>query len=263
MMAGAVAASDAAGRLRGGVTVVAKMNPGATDREISGIKQFLNREPWVAQSMFTSADDVLAQELEYNAEIKDLIDENPFSAEFEIRVKPDYIYTDSLLHIRRTMEGLEAIDHVVLPVEMAEGITTMVSKVQIVLGIVAGILLLISIVLIFNTVSLSVYSRRLLIHTMKLVGATPGFIRGPFIRSGMISGAIAGAIAAGLIWLMAGWAQTRAADWGIEGVDFAQYHIYLACISGILIVCGTLICGIASLFATNKYIGASYDDYFK
>lgn len=262
-MAGAVAATDAAGKLRGGVTVVAKLNPGATEAEASGIKQFLSRAPWVAQSMYTSADDVLAQELEYNAEIKDLIDENPYSAEFEVRVRPDYIYPDSLLKIQRTLEGLEAVDHVVLPIEIAEGITTMVSKVQIVLGIVAGILLLISIVLIFNTVSLSVYSRRLLIHTMKLVGATPGFIRGPFIRSGMLSGAIAGGIASVVIWLLAGWAQSRAADLGLEMTDAGQYTLYLAAISGILIAAGTLICGLASVFATNKYIGATYDDYFK
>ena len=263
MMGAALAASDAAGRLRGSVTVVAKLNPGADDAEVSAMKRFLGAQPWVAESMYTSADDVLAQELQYNAEIKDLIDENPYSAEVELKVTPDYVHPDSLIQIQRSMECLEHVDHVVLPVEIARGISSMVSNVQIVLGAVAAVLLLISIVLIYNTVNLSVYSRRLIIHSMKLVGATPGFIRAPFIRSGLVSGAIAGVIASALVWLLAFWGHAQMSQWGIEMPDLAHSWQYLAGISAALIVAGTLLCGISSYFATNRYIGAAYDDYFK
>lgn len=263
MMGAALAASDAAGRLRGSVTVVAKLNPGADDAEVSAMKRFLGAQPWVAESMYTSADDVLAQELQYNAEIKDLIDENPYSAEFELKVTPDYVHPDSLIKIQRSMECLEQVDHVVLPVEIACGISSMVSNVQIVLGAVAAVLLLISIVLIYNTVNLSVYSRRLIIHSMKLVGATPGFIRAPFIRSGLVSGAIAGVIASALVWLLAFWGHAQMSQWGIEMPDLAHSWQYLAGISAALIAAGTLLCGISSYFATNRYIGAAYDDYFK
>lgn len=263
MMGAALAASDAAGRLRGSVTVVAKLNPGAGEAEVSAMKRFVGCQPWVAESMYTSADDVLAQELQYNSEIKDLIDENPYSAEFELKVMPDYVHPDSLIKIQRSMECLEQVDHVVLPVEIARGISSMVSNVQIVLGAVAAVLLLISIVLIYNTVNLSVYSRRLIIHSMKLVGATPGFIRAPFIRSGLVSGAAAGVIASALVWLLAFWGSAQMSQWGIEMPDLAHAWQYLAGISAVLIAGGTMLCGISSYFATNRYIGAAYDDYFK
>lgn len=263
MMGGAVVASDAAGRLKGSVTVVAKLNPGATEAEVSKTKQFLGAAPWVAESMFTSADDVLAQELQYNSEIKDLIDENPYSAEFEVKVNPDYASPDSLMKIQRSLECLEQVDHVVLPVEIARGISSMVSNVQIVLGAVAAVLLLISVVLIYNTVNLSVYSRRLVIHSMKLVGATPGFIRRPFVVSGLVSGAVAGLVASALLWLLAWWGTGQASSWGLEMAPFAQTWKYLAGISGVLVAGGMLLCCISSFFATNHYIGASYDDYFK
>lgn len=198
-----MAAQDAAHRLRGNVTLVAKLNLGSSDADVAKMKQFLAKAPWVAESMYTSADEVLSQELEYNADIKDLIDENPFSAEFEVKINENYVFADSLTKISRSLESLEQVDRVVLPMEIAEGISTVVSNVQIVLAVIAAALLLISIVLIYNTVSLSVYSRRLVIHSMKLVGATRGFIRGPFIRSGLASGAIAGVLASALMWLLA------------------------------------------------------------
>lgn len=263
MMVGGFIASEASGRLRGSVTVVVKLVPGATDQEVVKIKQYIGRAPWVAESMYTSAEDVLAQELEYNAEIKDLIDENPYSAEFEMKIKPDYVQGDSMAMIQRSLECLEPVDHVLLPVEIAHGISSMVSRVQVMLGAVAAVLLIISVVLIYNTVSLSVYSRRLIIHTMKLVGATPGFIRGPFIRSGLISGALAGLISSALLWACAMWVQTQAVGWGVDLPSPEICGKYLGCITAILILTGTLICGISSFFATNRYIDASYDEYFK
>ncbi len=263
MMTGAAAASAAAHRLRGSVTLVAKLNLGSTDADVAEMKRFFAKAPWTVESMYTSADEVLSQELEYNVDIKDLIDENPFSGEFEVRIDENYIYADSLAKISRQLESLEQVDHVVLPMEIADGISRMVSNVQIVLGIIAAALLLISIVLIYNTVSLSVYSRRLVIHSMKLVGATPGFIRAPFIKSGLASGALAGVIASAVMWLLLAWADSQAAALGLQMADLATGWQYMAGICAVLIVSGTLICGISSLFAANRYIGAAYDDYFK
>jgi cell division transport system permease protein len=74
-----------------------------------------------------------------------------------------------------------------------------IAKVNILLLIIAALLTFISFTLISNTVRLSVYSRRFLIHTMKLVGASWGFIRRPFMRQGLLVGILAAVLAIGVL----------------------------------------------------------------
>ena len=98
--------------------------------------------------------------------------------------------------------------------------------------------------LINNTVSLSVYSRRFLIHTMRLVGATPGFIRRPFVRSGAINGLIASVVACALVCT----ARIFAAGVDIIVARALSWPVLLAALT--------------SYFATNRYLAASYDEMF-
>ncbi len=126
-----------------------------------------------------------------------------------------------------------------------------------VLLIVAVCLLTISFVLINNTVRLTIYSRRFLIHTMKLVGATPGFIRRPFVVSNILQGLIAAAVAStvlgGLLWYLTTVDPEVMRAVGVDG---------LIAVLAALFVLGAAICGLSALLSANKYLRADYDEMF-
>ena len=182
---------------------------------------------------------------------------NPLSAEFEVKVKTHYANTDSLNKIEYELKQVPGIDSVQMHKDVVEAINSNIQNVAMVLIVVAAVLLIISFALINNTVRLTVYSRRFLIHTMKLVGANPGFIRRPFVTSSMTTGLIAsviatvllGAVLYYLVQFEAGWAEL------ITVVDIVIVFVSLT-------VVGALICGLAAAMAANRFIALNYDDLF-
>ena len=138
-----------------------------------------------------------------------------------------------------------------------EGVDSMLKRVGAVLLIVAAILLAVSVALINNTISLSIYARRFVIHTMKLVGATGGFIRRPFVMSGMVSGLIAGLAASAFLCGI---------RFYVERLDTAIARTlpweWVALVCVLLTLLGMSICVITAAVATNRYIRASYDEMF-
>lgn len=263
MIAGAIAAGEASRTLRSEVALIVKLDLQTTDQEVARFKRYVSEVPWAESSMYTSPADVLAQEMEHNADILELLDENPYSGEFEIKLTPAYACADSIAKVCRLVESLEYVDQAVAPAEIADNISRVVSRGQIALGIAAAALLLISVVLIYNTVSLSVYSRRMVIQSMKLVGATPGFIRSPFVRSGIASGVIAATAASAVICGLRLWAEAPAAQMGVGDIRTALPWTAMAAICVSLYVIGAAICGLSSLLAANRYISATTDDYYK
>ena len=112
--------------------------------------------------------------------------------------------TDNNL-MEQTVKEIEAIEGVVninAPYELAEGFTTLRNVLQLVSGGIIAVLLLVSLLIISNTVKLSMYDRKDEIAIMKMVGATNGFIRLPFVVEGFILGMVGAGVAFGLEWLL-------------------------------------------------------------
>ena len=141
---------------------------------------------------------------------------------------------------------------------MIDEINYTIGNIMIILAIIAATLVLISFVLINNTVRLTVYSKRFIIHTMKLVGATNGFIRRPFIINNLIHGIIASLITIIILASSLYYLQTIDYSWGQSISWLDATYIF----SGIIIA-GIIICTISAFFATNKYLRTKYDDLFK
>jgi cell division transport system permease protein len=127
---------------------------------------------------------------------------------------------------------------------------------MILLGI-ALVLLIISFALINNTIRLTVYANRFLIHTMKLVGATAGFIRKPFIQTQILSGIIAALIAITLLC------------WGLFYISKSMSEIWqvinrntLYIVAGSVLILGIFISLSANYFAVNRYLRMDRDDLF-
>lgn len=248
----------AAGRvtssLLGEVSVIVKISTVATPQETAEIGQEIEKTPYAARIVFTSADDVLAQEMENNADILDLIGQNPYNSEYEVILNPAYVHPDSITMVATRLSLMNHVDEVVSQAETVKSVTTAMAKASIVLSGAALIMLVISLVLIFNTVSIAVYGRRFIIRTMQLVGATPAFIRRPFLLAGMLTGFVAGVIAS---LLLIG-AHLYVASLGVSGfIDIPASETASICAG--MIVTGMAICTLAALVATNRYLNASYD----
>lgn len=116
---------------------------------------------------------------------------NPFTPTLEVRMKADYANGDSLKWISAEIKKMARVTDVAYQEDLMDKVNDNLQKLNIVLIALALLLMCVSYSLISNTVRLSVYSRRFLIHSMKLVGASWGFIRRPFVKNALIVGLLA------------------------------------------------------------------------
>jgi cell division transport system permease protein len=224
---------------------------------VNALKQRFNAEPYISSYEYLSPEEILQQEeKEIGEDIVAVLGVNPYQPEFNIRVKAAYASVDSINKIVEPLRQLDTVADVTVHTEMVREINANIHTLSLILLAVALALMLISFVLINNTVRLSIYSRRFLLHTMRLVGATGGFIRRPIILQNLLNGAIAGVLAClmlfGIVWAVRVEPDVeRALDWAGMLPVFA-----------LIVVVGMVICAAASWFATNKYLRQSYDDMF-
>lgn len=253
-----IAGSTGADMLKSNLGFIVKVERQAPETEINRLKQTMNTASYVASYVFSSAEEIMAAESEYLGEdITSLIDINPYGAEFDVKVKPEYASVDSIEVISASFSGDSAVETVLTESTIAAAINSTLERVGLMLVIVAVALLVISIVLINNMVHLAVYSRRFVIHTMKLVGATGSFIRKPFVMAGAVNGVISAAIASVLLVGMLAYGSK------VDPLLASCFSVELcAVVIAGMAVAGVVICTLASLFATNRYLRANYDDMF-
>ena len=231
----------------------------ATDAEVNQLKSKWTASPYTASVRYYSKEDALMNwEEETGENLMDVLGINPFSGELEVKVKADYASSDSINKIITPLKSLPYVHEVNVHTELVDSINRNINSVSLILIIITCALLFISFALINNTVRLTVYSRRFIIHTMKLVGAPGSFIRRPFINanvvSGIVSALIASAILAGTLYYLQG------IDSGIaSAITWPQ----AACVFAGILIIGIIICAVAALFATNKYLRLDYDDMFR
>lgn len=239
-----------------GFDVIVKNN--AEQKEIDELKRLWTSAPYVSSVKYISKEDaLLSWEKETGENLMEMIGVNPLSAEFEVRVKAQYVSVDSLNKIEYSLKNIPAIESIQMHKDIVEQINHNVNNIILVLGVVLVMLVVISFVLINNTVRLAVYSRRFIIHTMKLVGATPGFIRRPFVLTNVLNGFIASLVAMTLLSGLLYYAVEVNRDYaGLVGIE------QLAVVYAGMMLAGVLMCGMAAVFSTNRFIGLSYDELF-
>lgn len=159
--------------------------------------------PGVAQAEFISKE--RAQEIfreEFGEEAEVFFDGAFLPASIRVRVEPDYINTDSLNALVDEFASWNRVDEVVYNRPLLAKVQDNLRLLS-VIGISIGLLVLVaSIFLVANTIRLAIYARRLMIRTMKLVGATDGFIRKPFIVEGVLQGLISALLALFILWVL-------------------------------------------------------------
>lgn len=229
-----------------------------TEEEINAFKQRFSEANYVSSFTYHSPEEILNDwRTEMGEDLNELLDMNPFLPEFEVNVKAEYASADSLDAIMLPLSETAGVHEVNGHTEIVESVSNNLSKAMMILVIIMLALLPISLVLINNTVRLTIYSRRFTIHTMKLVGASRSFIRKPFLISNMLQGLIAGVLAGGLL------AGVYAYVWNTNEVpmDTLTQEMLIATCGGLLII-GPILCLLAAAWSTQRYLNRSYDELF-
>ena len=187
--------------VRESLTVTVMLGDEATNADALAMRKRLERKAWVKDITFISREQALEEQTEaMGTDPTDFLGgENPFTPSLEVHLAADYACTDSLLWISKRLKSNKMVTDVIYQKELVERLNSNLRKVTYVLLGIVGLLLLVTLVLINNTVRLSVYSRRFLIHTMKLVGASWGFIRRPFMLRALWIGLAASVLADGVL----------------------------------------------------------------
>lgn len=178
------------------ITVSAVLTPEADEADASALADELETSGYVKDVRIISKEEGTEEMKEIlGDDFMDVFEVNPIPVSLELQIAADYISNDSLSVIENSLRDYPAVDDVVYQQSLVELLNANLERIGLVAGVFVLLLLFISVVLINNTVRLNVYSKRFTIHTMRMVGATKGFITRPFVGQAFFQGLIAGAIA--------------------------------------------------------------------
>ena len=156
----------------------------------------LYHRPYSKNIDYISSDQALKEQTEaMGSDPSEFLGVNPFPATLEIQMHADYANRDSLKWIAKELRRNPKVADVAYQVDLMDSVNRNLTKVNLLLLVLALLLTFVSFTPINNMVRLSVYSKRFIIHTMKLVGASWGFIRRPFMAQALTIGIIAAFIA--------------------------------------------------------------------
>ena len=240
-----------------GFSIVLKEN--VKESQVKKLQKKLDIAPYVRATQYISKEDALKElEVELGENPKDLLGFNPLQASIEVKLRSDYAHPDSLVWIEKGLrKGTVAIDDIVYQKDLIQLVNDNIRRISLMLLGLAVVLMLISFALISNTIRLGAYSKRFIIHTMKLVGATPAFIRKPFIISNIVNGIIGAFIAMALLSGCVYYLLTEF-DNLYTLIDISS----LLWVFVIVLLLGVVLTAISAWFAVNRYIRMDRDNLY-
>lgn len=249
-----VVAKKVTADVRSGFEVVVIVDETASKGAVDTLTAALNSATYISEMKYASAEEV--NEL-WRSRLGDdeLAELSPFQAEYDLKVKPTWFSSDSLSVIVSQIKALPAVYDVKAPLDIAANVNRSINTVMLVLTVIAAVLLLITIVLIYNTVSMSIQARRVVIHTMQYVGARPGFIRRPYVGNSVLSGILAGVFASGVLTGILIWVRNVSPS-VFEYIGWQTAVVVFLCLAAAGVVVGV----VATVVAVNSYLRRSYVD---
>ena len=245
-----MSARDLIRQVKENVVLTVVMQEEATSDDVLRLTNILKVAPFVLDSRFISREEALQDHIESLGEDpQKFLGYNPLTDAFELRLKESYAQTDSIKVIDSRLSSLPYVEKVIYQADVVSALDKNLNKVVLVLLVIAIALLIIALVLIGNTIQLQIYSKRFLINTMRLVGATPWVIKWPFIRRNIWIGVEASVVACGLLALVYYYCYSQ---YGLS--LFPLNEMTIGCLVGVVMISGFVITFFASLMATNRYI---------
>jgi cell division transport system permease protein len=251
-------AKELADYLRESLSFSIMLDDNAKEPDIRMLQKDLDAKPYVKSTEYISKDAAaLKMKKELGEDFISFLGDNPLPPSIDVYLHSGYTSPDSVAKIEKYVREYTFVKEVSVPESLLFLINENVKKISLFLLVISAFLFLIALTIINNTIRLSIYSRRFIIRTMQLVGATRAFIRGPFLIQSAIQGLLAALVAMslliGLLYL-------------IEKEFFLMFSFestYLLFLLGAsIIITGILINVISTFFSVNRYLSISEDKLY-
>ena len=239
-----------------GFAVIVKDN--TNEVEIKRVQKILDTQPYVYTSKYITKEQAAKSfKKEMGEDFERILGANPLLPSIEIKLNPAYANNDSLAMIEKGLARFDIIHEVYYQKSMIESINENIRRITILFLIVGAVLVLISFTLIRNMIHLAVYSQRLLIKTMQLVGATPFFICKPFVYGSMWRGFF-GALIANLVLLGAiFFVQENVGN----VINIMRQDVILLMV-GFVILSGVVLSFFSAWFSVRRYLRRDLNDLY-
>ncbi|MES2762698.1 MAG: permease-like cell division protein FtsX [Bacteroidota bacterium] len=229
-----------------------------TQAELDILKQEISSSAFTKEVAYISKDEAAKKlQKDLGEDFITFLGYNPLLSSLDVKLNSDYANIDSLSGFEKQIMQKHFVKEVIYHKDMIKQVNENAKVISFYILIFSGLLLVVAIALINNTIRLSIYAKRFLIRTMYLVGATQGFIRMPFIlkgiRQGIVAGLLAGFLLAGFLVL-----STRY----IPDLLQLQDPNLLAALFGGIVVLGILISGLSAALSVSRYLRLKTDDLY-
>ena len=241
------------------LTVTMMLGEDITDPEARRLCDELRSKPYINRITYISNEQALKEQTEaMGTDPSEFLGMNPFVASIELQLEAQYANTDSLKWISKNLKSDKRVTDITYPQDLMDSVNRNLNKINLVLLVLAVLLTCVSFSLINNTVKLGMYARRFTIHTMKLVGASWGFIRRPFLRKsigiGVLAAVLADGVLAGGVYVLYTYE---------PGVMTVVTWPVLAVTGGAVFLFGVLITLLCAYFSVNKFLRMKAGDLYK
>lgn len=241
------------------ITVTMLLGEDMTNAEATQLCGKLKKKHFISKVNYISREQALKEQTEaMGSDPSEFLGVNPFVASIELNLKSDYANSDSLKWISESLTSNSKVTEVTYQHDLMDSVNRNLRKVSMVLLVLAVLLTFVSFSLIRNTVSLSIYSKRFSIHTMKLVGASWNFIRGPFLAraafAGILAAVIADSVLAACVYML----------YSYENEIMVVVTPQVLVITGVSVVLfGLVITTVCSCLSVNKFLRMKAGDLYK
>lgn len=245
--------------VRENLIVTVMLGDDVTAKNAVALGKSLQQQPYAKHVTYISKEQALKEQSEaMGSDPSEFLGVNPFVATLELNVHADYANADSLRRIAHALKKNKEITEVAYQENMMEQVNYNLQRMSMVLLSLAVLLIIVSYSLISNSVRLDIYSRRFSIHTMKLVGASWGFIRRPFLRRAVTVG-----LSASLLACLA----LGGAAYGLyryqPGIEQVVNIPELAITAGAVFASGLIITLFCTLLSVNKFLRMTAGELYK
>lgn len=234
------------------------LNDNVTEKEVDNIVKYAQSQNYAKEVVYISKEKILAEQTaSMGIDPTEFLGYNPYTASIEVKLKADYANTDSIIPIKNRLMRYTQIREITYPSELMDNVNDNIRKISAILLALALALSLISFALINNTIKLTIYSQRFLLHTMKLVGASWGFIRRPFLLRNMGIGIISGVLANGFI---------ATGIYLLLRYEPQMAHLFtlptMAIVGGCVMLFGLLITSLCAYVSINRFLKMKAGDLY-
>ena len=244
------AAITTAHTLRSSITLSAELDNSIGEERRTQIEQQIGSFEGVESVTYSPKESKIEDEefrKMFTTEIESILEENPLRNSFEVAIGTrDKAATDALVD---KLSAIDGVVYVAYPASTIEQLHSTITKITIILAAFGGALLIISLILLNNTIRLAIFSRRYLINTLKLVGATKGYIMRPFLttaaKQGLWAGLVASLLFVGSLASLSG---------AMPEIIATAELIKIAIVVGTMILTGLVISLLFTTFAVGKFV---------